>query len=231
MGAQISTTPRAEETSTPTPSPTTTGTPATPTRTATATVSATATATGTATPSVTPSLTPTIGTQTAKNPLLESLAVVGTRAAAETPRAVAPGAVAAGGADATWLGGAFADDADTVADEQHNPQDSDGDGYSDVLERRQGSEVTDARSTPAVKLSTSLAARLQARGTTVAAVRARIEADRGSTAAPGTDIDGDGIPNDLEVQIGSSVRHSDTDGDGILDGREVQLGSDPVAAE
>jgi hypothetical protein len=130
----------------------------------------------------------------------------------------------AAAADATWLGGAFADDA--ASEEDHNPLDSDNDGYSDTLEKRLGSDVLDARSTPAVKISTSLEARLKARGTTAAAIRARIEAEHGAK-----DSDGDGVPDDVELLIGSSPLHSDTDGDGILDGREVQLGSDPVSAE
>ncbi|NDC37745.1 MAG: hypothetical protein EBZ48_06800, partial [Proteobacteria bacterium] len=231
VAGQLKGTPQADATETPTASPTTTGTPATPTSTATSTVSASPTVTRTPslTHTPTPTGSPTVGTLSAANPMVISLAALATRTAQEIPK---PGAVAGGAAlgaaatDATWLGSAFADDA--ASEEDHNPLDSDNDGYSDACEKRYGGNPLDARSAPQIKTHSSLSARLTARGTSVDATRTRIENERTRGAK---DSDGDGISDDVELLIGSSTTHSDTDGDGILDGREVQIGSDPVAAE
>lgn len=42
------------------------------------------------------------------------------------------------------------------------------------------------------------------------------------------DLDGDGIPNDVEITLGTDPNNPDTDGDGIPDGTEVNNGSDPL---
>jgi len=47
------------------------------------------------------------------------------------------------------------------------------------------------------------------------------------TAAP-IDSDGDGLPDDLEEQIGTDPNNPDTDGDGYDDGTEVEAGTDPL---
>jgi hypothetical protein len=222
VAGQLRRTPAPDATETPTP--TTTGTVATPTRTAALTATRTAT--------VAPSVTPTVGTLAAINPLVSSLAVLGTRTAAETPKpeAVVSGAsvVKSAAEDATWLGAAFASP-DADSDELNNPLDSDNDGYSDQLEREVGSDSLDARSWPRVKITSSLEQRLQARGIAIEPWRTQIDIERASPRSK--DTDADGIPDIEEARIGSSPTHTDTDGDGILDGQEVQLGSDPVKAE
>ncbi|MBI5501539.1 MAG: thrombospondin type 3 repeat-containing protein [Deltaproteobacteria bacterium] len=42
------------------------------------------------------------------------------------------------------------------------------------------------------------------------------------------DADNDGIPNDLETDLGTLPRDSDSDDDGVPDGLEVDLGTDPL---
>ncbi len=42
------------------------------------------------------------------------------------------------------------------------------------------------------------------------------------------DLDGDGLSNLREYQLGTDPRNPDTDGDGVRDGLEVQLGTDPL---
>ncbi|PYM12846.1 MAG: hypothetical protein DME18_10345, partial [Verrucomicrobia bacterium] len=42
------------------------------------------------------------------------------------------------------------------------------------------------------------------------------------------DIDGDGLTNAQEMQLGTDPRNPDTDGDGLSDGQEVALGTNPV---
>ena len=44
----------------------------------------------------------------------------------------------------------------------------------------------------------------------------------------GRDTDGDGIPDALELALGTDPLNADTDGDGIPDGVELLLGSDPL---
>ncbi len=42
------------------------------------------------------------------------------------------------------------------------------------------------------------------------------------------DLDGDGLSNLREYQLGTDLRKADTDGDGVRDGLEVQLGTNPL---
>ncbi len=42
-----------------------------------------------------------------------------------------------------------------------------------------------------------------------------------------SDYDGDGIPNDIEIALGTDPTNPDTDGDGVLDGIEKERGTDP----
>lgn len=47
-------------------------------------------------------------------------------------------------------------------------------------------------------------------------------------SGPGVDSDGDGIPDDIEQQLGTDPNDEDTDGDGLTDGEELELGLDPL---
>ena len=76
-------------------------------------------------------------------------------------------------------------------------QDDDGDGYSDILENDCMTDSQDAGSTPQ-----------------------DIDGD-GTCDALDDDIDGDGIPNDEEIDLGGNSTNTDnpdTDGDGVCDG-------------
>lgn len=52
--------------------------------------------------------------------------------------------------------------------------------------------------------------------------------DADDTGGPGGDIDGDGLSNDEEAELGTDPAHADTDGDGVNDGSEAAAGSDPL---
>jgi len=45
------------------------------------------------------------------------------------------------------------------------------------------------------------------------------------------DVDGDGLSDCAEIELGTAVQLADTDGDGILDGREIELERDPRIAD
>jgi hypothetical protein len=45
------------------------------------------------------------------------------------------------------------------------------------------------------------------------------------------DSDHDGLPDDVEVRLGTDPNKSDTDGDGVSDADEVRRGTDPTSAE
>ncbi|WP_226013282.1 hypothetical protein [Halomicrobium salinisoli] len=46
-----------------------------------------------------------------------------------------------------------------------------------------------------------------------------------------SDLDGDGLTNAREAELGSAIDSNDTDDDGLSDAREVELGTDPVAVD
>ncbi|MGB8166337.1 MAG: Ig-like domain-containing protein, partial [Chthoniobacteraceae bacterium] len=48
-------------------------------------------------------------------------------------------------------------------------------------------------------------------------------------ASTAPDSDGDGLPDDIELTIGTSIRKADTDGDGIRDFAELAQGLDPLS--
>jgi hypothetical protein len=53
--------------------------------------------------------------------------------------------------------------------------------------------------------------------------------DGGDTKPPdaGLDTDGDGLPDDRELELGTDPKNPDSDGDGLNDGDEIDFGSDP----
>jgi hypothetical protein len=83
---------------------------------------------------------------------------------------------------------------------------------------------------PSVSIST-----LAPAGTLSLSARARISEKRASgmltRPLEGVDSDGDGLPDWLELEIGTNPRNPDTDGDGFPDGLEIVLGSDPLDRE
>ena len=52
-----------------------------------------------------------------------------------------------------------------------------------------------------------------------------------SDDVPVVDSDGDGLPDDVEDELGTDPQNPDTDGDGIGDGDEVRNGTDPLDAD
>ena len=247
FAAQVKATPAADPTSTPSPTPTDEGDDlitATPTRTATPT------ATGSVSP--TPTRTPTPAS--AMNPLVSSLAVLGTRAAespATTSQRGSPVQANSGATAGNWLGDAFADKGSGAVGEQ-DASDSDDDGFADWLEERLDSDPLDGRYIPLMQPTTDVSPRLINLGTSLSEVREEIRVQQGAGPRDGDidgdgllnteeqkigsdprlkDSDGDGLPDDIEARIKTSVRVPDSDGDGILDGREIQIGSDPLVPE
>lgn len=157
----------------------------------------TATSTSTATASATPTATRARNNVKAKlaGGLLESLEGLSD----PQPAAPAAGGVSAG-AQGDWLG--------HIYDEQEVPGvsiDSDGDGFTNELERDAGSDPSDARSVPAQPPVTSLAARLL-----------------------NLDDDADGVMNDEELRLGTDPSNPDSDGDGVNDGAEILAATDPI---
>jgi hypothetical protein len=99
-----------------------------------------------------------------------------------------------------WLGAAYANK-ETVPGVS---PDSDGDGYTDLLEADFGTSISDKTDTPP---------------TPVTRLRDRLGQ---------TDSDYDGLTADQENRAGTSSSVSDTDGDGSADGAEVLSGTDPI---
>lgn len=174
-----------------------------PTATVTPTGSVTSTPTATATPTASSSATPTVSATPTATPktaglvaggLLKSLQELG-----QTPGGSASGAQA--DSQGNWLG--------HIYDAQEVPgasADSDGDGYTDELERDAHSDPLDPASTPRRPV-TVLAHRLL-----------------------GVDDDADGLTNADERKIGTDPSNPDTDGDKVNDGAEVLSGSNPRKA-
>jgi hypothetical protein len=57
---------------------------------------------------------------------------------------------------------------------------------------------------------------------------AQADAEPRADGQAAQDSDGDGIPDEVELRIGSGVFSADTDGDGYVDGLELALDSDPL---
>ena len=186
----------ATETSTPTETPTNTPTPnETPTATSTPTQTPTATVASNAT-----SGTQTLSASTGKDgSLLAELLQIDETSSATSGSNSATGKGKTTGAN--WLGQAFNRDATSPWG------DSDGDGFSDLLEESSDSSSDDSMSVPGAVVRTELDQRVR-----------------------GNDSDLDGISNADEAKQGSDPESLDSDGDGRSDGAERLSGGDPQDA-
>jgi hypothetical protein len=104
---------------------------------------------------------------------------------------------AARGAGGNWLGKGFGDSKSVWLD-------SDGDGFSDDLEGRTGSDPQDSQSIPDQVVTTDINTRVRS-----------------------NDSDLDGLSNGDEAKLGTNPRLLDSDGDGRSDGAEGASGGDP----
>jgi|GEM_PF-1536798 len=175
--------------------------------TASSTASVTPTATGTATGSITITVTATTTEIPGILPLSASIGKDGDLLA-ELAQIDAPDNAGSGIADGTsktsetnWLGQAFNRDATSPWG------DSDGDGFSDLLEESSDSSSDDSMSVPGAVVRTELDQRVR-----------------------GNDSDLDGISNADEAKQGSDPESLDSDGDGRSDGAERLSGGDPQDA-
>lgn len=215
FGCKASATPAVTATPTDDGITTRTGTP-TPTPTATPTGSVTVRATQTSTPTRTATRTPTTApTSPLVREIFKSLADLTTATPSAEVTSAPTKSEASGAAKlaagTNWLGNLGQDEQAIIT-----VLDSDGDGFSDELEKTSRSDPQDARSTPTITITTRLHDRVMPPKIPVDDTR---------------DSDGDGLPDSLEEAIGSSPFNQDSDGDGILDGKEFELGSDPTIPE
>ncbi len=102
------------------------------------------------------------------------------------------------------------------------PGDTDGDGLSDALEQRLG---TDPRNPDSDGDGVPDGVEVAQRSNPLVPDQA------GYAGATATDADGDGLSNDLEATLGTNPNLADTDGDGVPDGEELTLGRDPRVPE
>jgi hypothetical protein len=161
------------------------------------------------------------------------------------------GAVAGVSGVQNWLGGAFQKDGTGLWD------DSDGDGYSDDLERQSGTESDNGASFPMNVTVTRIEIRMRAQDPDMDGLSAAEETQRGTNpAAEDSDRDGrldgaevlsggdpmtagdvysdadkDGLGDDFERDKGMNPAAADSDSDGLKDDREMVLGSNPVHAD
>lgn len=181
------------------------------TGTAEATASSTASLTPTATVTATGSITITVTATTTEIPGILPLSASIEKDGdllAELAQIDAPDNAGSGIADGTsktsgtnWLGQAFNRDATSPWG------DSDGDGFSDLLEESSDSSSDDSMSVPGAVVRTELDQRVR-----------------------GNDSDLDGISNADEAKQGSDPESLDSDGDGRSDGAERLSGGDPQDA-
>jgi len=112
--------------------------------------------------------------------------------------------------------------------------DSDGDGFTDGLEYRLGSDWRDPDSVPAVPGDGSLA-RLRAEDRDLDGISDKQEVKVGTNPAVG-DSDGDGVSDGAELLSGTdpldrSSQPQDADGDGLSDEYEASIGTDPLSPD
>ncbi len=124
-------------------------------------------------------------------------------------------------ATSNWLGEAFINDSkedskDNEEEEDNEFFDSDGDGYSDVLELEMETNKDSDTSFPYI-LRTKLADRIDVKSL--------------GNFNSNIDSDGDGLNDDLESALGINPYSKDTDNDGISDYREYINGTDPILPE
>ncbi len=202
----------------------------TPTPSATPTVGPTL-----STPAPTATITPTstsVASVTGIDPLTSSLAALATKSAQETATSETSNAAAAVGSaeNGNWLGKAFDKGEKDELSNERDAVDSDDDGFADWVEDKYGSDSEDGRSTPQIPMTSRLSERLESSGSgaTVESLQHDIATGRQRRLH---DSDGDLLPDDGELAIGSDPLNQDSDVDGIWDGREVELGTDPVKPE
>ncbi|MCC6312884.1 MAG: calcium-binding protein, partial [Thermomicrobiales bacterium] len=117
-------------------------------------------------------------------------------------------------------------------------KDSDGDGFTDGEEVAAGTDPLDPASFPASEADAepTLEAEAPAELTEDETLQTEeapppveeeappVEAEIPPAQAPGgTDTDGDGIPDEVEYQLGTDPFVADTDGDGLSDGDEYHV--------
>lgn len=142
------------------------------------------------------------------------------------------------GENYNWLGNAFNDndsdndfntlygndDIDNDSDDEDMNddsmfQDSDGDGYSDVLELELDTDVNSSTSFPYIQ-RTRLYNRVSPE-----------EINNALNNAVAIDSNNDGLSDELERVLGTNPYTKDTDNDGISDYREFNNGTDPLISE
>lgn len=157
----------------------------------------TAEATATRTPTRTPTITPSPDTDATS---LGAKSAGSGNLLDELSQAAEPDNVARG-PGGNWLGKSF-------QDSQAVWLDSDGDGFSDDLEGRSGSDAQDSQALPENIVTTDISSRIRA-----------------------NDSDLDGLSDVDEAKLGTNPKLLDSDGDGRSDGAESASGADPKNAQ
>ncbi len=121
------------------------------------------------------------------------------------------------------------DDGDGVPTASENPpdQDTDGDGVPDYLDN---DDDGDGRLTQDEDLNEDGDGNPATNPTDLDNDGIPDYLDADDQGYPGGDLDGDGLTNEREEELGTDPLLADTDGDGVNDGTEVADGTDPLDA-
>lgn len=121
------------------------------------------------------------------------------------------------------------DDGDGVPTASENPpdQDTDGDGVPDYLDN---DDDGDSRLTRDEDLNEDGDGNPATNPTDLDNDGIPDYLDADDQGHPGGDLDGDGLTNEREEELGTDPLRADTDGDGVDDGAEVAAGTDPLDA-
>ena len=119
------------------------------------------------------------------------------------------------------------DDGDGVPTAMENPpdQDTDGDGVPDYLDN---DDDGDGRLTQDEDLNEDGDGNPATNPTDLDNDGIPDYLDADDQGYPGGDLDGDGLTNEREEELGTDPLRADTDGDGVDDGAEVAAGTDPL---